>query len=173
MKKQLQLLLVFAFLIQMNISAQCSFNTTITPAASATICGTGSATMTAGSGNNWIAKANFGGVTRRYAVGFSIGTKGYIGTGTDGTSRDDFWEYDPTTNVWTQKANFAGGVRSNAVGFSIGTKGYVGTGYGASGITNDFWEYNPVANTWTAKANFGGGNRASAVGFFIGTERLL
>ena len=75
MKKQLQVLLVFAFLIQLKVNAQCSFNTTITPAASATICGAGSATMTAGSGNNWITRANFGGVTRRYAVGFGIGTR--------------------------------------------------------------------------------------------------
>lgn len=32
----------------------------------------------------WTQKANFPGTDRRLAAGFSIGTKGYIGTGLDG-----------------------------------------------------------------------------------------
>ena len=44
------------------------------------------------------------------AVGFSIGSKGFIGTGVDffGNYYNDFWEYNPATNTWTQKANFGG-----------------------------------------------------------------
>ena len=103
--------------------------------------------------NTWTQKANFGGTGRWGAVGFSIGTKGYIGTGlVVNFLVNDFWEYDPTANAWTQKANFGGTPRYGAVGFSIGTKGYVGTGL-SSGFTNDFWEYDPAANTWTQKAN--------------------
>ena len=34
--------------------------------------------------NIWTQKADFGGTEREYAVGFSIGSKGYIGTGYDG-----------------------------------------------------------------------------------------
>src|SRR5687768_11906654 len=75
----------------------------------------------------WTQMANFGGTARWRAVGFSIGTKGYIGTGNDGVDKNDFWEWDQATNVWTQKANFTGTARSGAVGFSIGTKGYIGT----------------------------------------------
>ena len=79
----------------------------------------------------WTQKADFAGGGRNGAVGFSIGNRGYIGTGVDnaGGVRNDFWEYDPVSNIWTQKANFAGGVRTYAVGFSIGNKGYIGTGY--------------------------------------------
>src|SRR5205823_1893159 len=60
----------------------------------------------------WIKKAGFGGGGRAYIVGFSIGTKGYMGTGYDGsTSKKDFWEYDPATDAWTQKADFGGTAR--------------------------------------------------------------
>ena len=58
--------------------------------------------------NTWKKKADFGGLGRWAAVGFSIGSKGYIGTGVNGTSTflSDFWEYDPATNAWTQKADY-------------------------------------------------------------------
>src|SRR6218665_1089723 len=122
----------------------------------------------------WIPKANFGGASRIGAVGFSIGNKGYIGTGfiSGGTNLSDFWEYNPVTNVWTQKANFGGGGRTYAVGFSIGSKGYIGTG-NEVGINNDFWEYNSTTNVWTKKANFGGGVRAFATGFSIGSRGYI
>src|SRR5271157_3785708 len=90
--------------------------------------------------------ADFGGAARDSAVGFSIGSKGYIGTGYDGTTEyKDFWEYDPTANTWTRKADFAGAARDSAVGFAIGSigKGYIGTGYDGSSDYKDFWEYDP------------------------------
>src|SRR5947208_15367534 len=70
-------------------------------------------------------KADLGGSERSSAVGFSIDSKGYIGTGQDCVSggQRDFWEYDPVTNAWTQKADFGGTGRFEAVGFSIGSKG--------------------------------------------------
>src|SRR4051812_9436079 len=80
----------------------------------------------------WSQKANLTG-SRETPVSFSIGTKGYIGTGYNGgtfTFYKDFWEFDRDSNVWTQKADFAGGNRTGAVGFSIGNKGYIGTGAG-------------------------------------------
>lgn len=131
--------------------------------------------------NIWVRKADFAnGLKRSSAVGFSIGTKGYIGTGDspNATYSNDFWEYNPANNTWTQKANFGGVGRSEAVGFGIGTKGYIGTGY-TNGTTylNDFWEYNPATNIWTQKNNLGGVARKSAVGFeangkgYIGTGK--
>jgi len=120
----------------------------------------------------WAQKANFGGSARQNAVGFSIGSKGYIGTGLDPSLKNDFWEYDPTTNVWTQKANFGGSARYAAVGFSIGSKGYIGTGRDGA-YKNDFWEYDPATNTWTQRANFGGTARAEAVGFSIGSKGYI
>ena len=121
--------------------------------------------------NTWTQKANFSGAARAFAVGFSIGSKGYIGTGyNSGILYNDLWEYDPSTETWTQKANFGGGVRQNAVGFSIGDKGYIGTGSNGNVFTTDFWEYDPATNTWTQKANFTGSGRYWATGFSVGSK---
>ena len=126
--------------------------------------------------NTWTQKADFGGIARFGAVGFSIGNKAYIGTGYSSYSGfcGDFWEYNPSTNTWTRKADFGGEARAYAVGFSIGNKGYIGTGYSSySGFCGDFWEYDPSTNTWTQKADFGGGVRQSAVGFSIGIKGYI
>jgi hypothetical protein len=125
--------------------------------------------------DSWTQKTDAGGTARQDAVGFSIGTKGYIGTGVDINNNyyNDFWEYDPATDAWTQKANFGGTSRNSAVGFSIGDKGYIGTGQDVTLLKNDFWEYDPASNTWTQKATFGGAGRWQAVGFGIGTKGYL
>jgi hypothetical protein len=125
-------------------------------------------------GGTWTAKTAFGGTARSGAVGFSIGTKGYIGTGYNGTAlTTDFWMYDPVANTWTQKLDFPGAARTDAVGFSIGTKGYIGTGYNGTALTKDFYEYDSVGNTWTPKADFLGTARRGAVGFSIGTKGYI
>jgi N-acetylneuraminic acid mutarotase len=128
--------------------------------------------------DTWTQKADFGGHVRYYAVGFSIGSKGYIGTGYDAGCCDlnDLWEYDPATDVWIQKADFGGAARNRAAGFSIGTKGYIGTGFDEESPysqRNDFWEYDPATNTWTQKADFGGTARSSAVGFSIANKGYI
>jgi len=124
--------------------------------------------------NIWTQKANFGGTARDGAIGFSIGTKGYIGTGWDGACTQDFWEWDQATNAWTQKANFGGTSRKYAVGFSINSKGYIGTGADSTtGGCQDFWEWDQMTNAWTQKANFGGTARYGAIGFSIGTKGYI
>ena len=128
--------------------------------------------------NIWTQKADFGGSEREAAIGFAIGTKGYIGTGADFFfTWSDFWEYDPGTNIWTQKADFLGGERQSATGFAIGTKGYIGTGAIPSGfepyMVQDFWEYDPGINVWTQKADYGGSARLGATGFAIGTNGYI
>jgi hypothetical protein len=124
--------------------------------------------------DTWIQKADFAGGARYATSGFSIGSYGYVGTGTDFTGggftfRNDFWQYDPVSDTWIQKADFAGGARELAVGFSINNKGYIGTGLGAS----DFWEYDPTLNIWTRKADFGGGGRNMSAGFTVGGKGYL
>ncbi|MEO5673795.1 MAG: hypothetical protein ABIQ74_04045 [Chitinophagales bacterium] len=120
----------------------------------------------------WTQKADFGGTARYLATAFSIGNKGYIGTGYDGSYRKDFWEWDCATNVWTQKADFGGTARWEPVGFSIGIKGYIGTGF--DGVyKQDFWEWDQAANSWTQKQNFPGAARSTAVGFSIGTKGYI
>ena len=132
--------------------------------------------------DTWTKKADFGGgIARDDAVGFSIGNKGYIGTGysedSEETLKKDFWEYDPTTDTWTRKADFAGTARGLAIGFSIGNKGYIGTGddgIDEMGINEtDFWEYDPATDIWTQRADFGGGARIMPVGFSIGNKGYL
>mgnify|MGYP003461308901 FL=1 len=129
--------------------------------------------------NTWAQKADFGGDARTEAVGFSIGNKGYLGTGEylgaelNGVPvvYNDFWEYNPTTNTWVQKSDFGGGQRSYATGFSIGNKGYVGIGFNSTTSDGkDFWEYDPKTDKWVKKAPFSGGIRYDAVGFSIGTK---
>lgn len=123
--------------------------------------------------NTWTQKADFGGDARIQAVGFSIGTKGYIGTGGRSGFKTDFWEYDSSNNTWTRKSDFPGIARWAAVGFSIGNKGYIGTG--ANGVTSfrDFWEYDPSNNKWTQKTDFPGAARNGAVCFSIGTKGYI
>jgi N-acetylneuraminic acid mutarotase len=123
---------------------------------------------------NWIELSDFDGLPRGSAVAFSIGNKGYLGTGYDGSNRlNDFWEYDPARNAWTRKADFPGAARNSAVGFSISGKGYIGTGYDGENELKDFWEYNPSTDQWTQKADFGGTARYGAVGFSIGNKGYI
>lgn len=127
---------------------------------------------TAYSQNTWTQQVDFGGVARWSAIGFSVNGKGYLGTGTYG--ENDFWEFDPTSEVWTQKANLPGETITDAVGFSIGNYGYLGTGWGV-GIqaTNHFWQYDPAQNKWTKKKKFPGDKRSLATGFSIGNKGYI
>jgi N-acetylneuraminic acid mutarotase len=127
------------------------------------------------SGFVWTKKANLGGGTRFGAVGFSIGGKGYLGTGGDLANKNDFWEYDTSTNAWSQKADLPAMGRVFATGFSIGNKGYIGGGFNggvesAIGWLNDFWEYDPDLNSWNQKAFIPGLSRQNAAGFSIGNK---
>ena len=120
----------------------------------------------------WTQKPSLPGPGRVHAVGFSVGSKGYIGAGEDmssGGPLKDFWEWDPANNVWTQKADIAGGGKGGAVGFSIGSKGYIATG----SSTTELWQWDQATNTWAQKANFGGTGRVLATGFSIGNKGYI
>jgi len=129
--------------------------------------------------DSWTQKANFGAGQRYGAVGISIGEKGYIGMGiTNSTYQQDFWEFDPATNVWTQKADFPGGPRVGPSGFSIGNKGYIGSGnYSVNEADwrwfNDLYEFDPATNTWTQKASYNGQARYYGMCFTINGKGYL
>lgn len=109
--------------------------------------------------DTWTKKANFPGTPRCASVGFSIGNKGYMGTGNVNPGvLNDFWEYDPSIDTWTQKPNFPGSARWGATGFAVNGKGYIGVGVKipAPPVQSDFYEYDPATNTWKAIANFPG-----------------
>lgn len=119
--------------------------------------------------DNWVRKADFGGNVRDRAAGFSLGNKGYIGTGYhfNGTSPvvySDFWEYNQTNDTWTEKSSLQALERDNAIGFSTSSSGYIGMGYLNK---TDFWKYNPAEDLWTQVANFSSNGRIFASGFAI------
>lgn len=121
--------------------------------------------------DTWTQKANFGGVPRYQATGFSLLGKGYIGTGISSASYEyDFWQFDPFANAWFQKANLTLTGRSGSTGFAIEVagRGYIGSGILITGsYTASFFEYNPYNDTWTQKASFPGGSRVGVTGFSV------
>lgn len=102
--------------------------------------------------NTWTYLDTIPGGPRYLAIGFAIGDKLYIGTGSCKTSiyedpcYDDFWEFNPKNKEWNKKTNVPGGPRNKAIGFSVGGKGYVG--YGNNNLGTDLWEYNPNNDNW-------------------------
>lgn len=124
--------------------------------------------------SNWISRQDFGGMARYGASGFSVGSKGYICMGFDGSvNYNDLWEYNPGSNTWSQKANCQGNARRTAVAFAIDSLGYVGTGYDGSSHYKDFWQYNPNGNSWSQKADFGGSPRYGSIGFAINDKGYI
>jgi N-acetylneuraminic acid mutarotase len=119
--------------------------------------------------NSWTQKADFGGNARRSAVGFAIGSIGYMGTGYDANFYDDLWKYDPVNDIWSQVASCPGAARFSAVTFVIGSYAYVGTGYDVNNNfnTSDFWRYDAVNNSWSQVSSMPAGQErryASAFG---------
>jgi N-acetylneuraminic acid mutarotase len=123
--------------------------------------------------DNWIQLANMpdtsrlgASTMRSSAVAFSVGAKGYVGTGYNGfTPMRDFWEYDSASNMWRQIADFGGSARYDAVAFGILNFGYVSTGYDGANAQKDFWQYDPSVDAWTQKVSMGGDKRSAAVAF--------
>src|SRR4051812_965496 len=89
----------------------------------------------------WIQKTSYKGTGASAVAKFSVGNKGYIGTGLDAKGpKQDLWEYDPDGDTWAQKADFGGAPRFGASSFAIGSKGYIGTGMDSNEVSlKDFW----------------------------------
>lgn len=126
----------------------------------------------------WYTMPSFSSVGRHSAVGFTIGTKGYVGLGTlsSGVNTDEFYEYNPSTGQWTAKDDFDGGVRTGASCFVATTnKAYVGLGSDLvpAVMKSDFWEFDPTLGAglqWTKVFDFIGAARTYATGFGVGTK---
>jgi hypothetical protein len=125
--------------------------------------------------NSWTQKADFSGVARDWAIGFSIGDKGYIGLGEQSQSHypavyADFWEWEPITDTWVAKAPFPGTARIFVKNFSIGNNGYVIGGKTTDGtILSDIWEWNQQTDTWIQKSSYPSTDLA-CVAFSIGNN---
>lgn len=106
-------------------------------------------------GNSWTPIADFTGTARYQGEAFSIGTKGFVGTGWNQVSFfNDFWEYNSITDSWNQKTNFPGSARESCTGFTIGSYGYMGLGLDANGVKSDFYRFDTTLNSWTAISDF-------------------
>ncbi len=129
---------------------------------------------------SWAQVADFPGQARSNAVGFNIGSTGYLGSGlaNDGqTALADFYAYNPVTNAWTQIASMTNGgssfPRYDAVSFSFDTAAYVLTGEADSNYFGDVWKYSPSTNVWIQQSNYPGSPRAGAVTFVYNGQGYL
>lgn len=110
--------------------------------------------------NTWTQKANYPGNPIYGAASFAVGGKGYFGVGNGGSATgpyyNEFYEYNPASNIWTQKATFPGSGRYGTHGVASLNYGYVG--FGLDENTNlffdDWYQYNPVSNTWSQKQSY-------------------
>lgn len=107
--------------------------------------------------NAWTQKSDFGTtipvqdhpVLGRYgAVAFAIGNYGYVGTGYDVTTKNDFFKYDPSADIWSTITSYPGEKRMSAIAFVAGNNGYVGTGIYNGIYQKDFFQYSPTADVW-------------------------
>lgn len=109
------------------------------------------------------------------ATAFSIGSKGYVATGTkpSGVS-SDLKEYDPTTNSWLSKASFPGNARETAVSFSYQNFGFVGLGWnGGTATYTDFYKYDQNLNTWSPISSFPGSGGRNGIATAIGSKAYV
>jgi N-acetylneuraminic acid mutarotase len=122
-------------------------------------------------GQNWTQKAPVYVYGRVSAIGCSLNGQGYVGLGRiyDNSYVNDFWGYDPVSDIWTTKAPFPRGGRSGATAYAANGKIYVFFGFDNNLVCqNDVWEYNPDTDTWVQKDLFPGTARYNARGFVIG-----
>lgn len=114
------------------------------------------------------------------AVAFSIGNKGYVGTGwacDDGAIPQfgncpyvrDFYEFDPTRSSgeqWKKIRDYPVEV-AEAVSFTIGEEAYVIGGVEALSYVQDSYKFNPARGTWTKIEQFLGAPRQKSIGFSL------
>ena len=118
----------------------------------------------------WAEKAAMGS-GRFWAFSFALGDKVYGGTGrpqfSATTPLQDFWEYDPATDVWTQKADYPGGPREGATGFVAAGRGFAAFGTPFIQFSRAVYEYLPDSNAWVPRANVPGIGFAFSHGFVL------
>ena len=124
----------------------------------------------------WVQRMNFGGQGRIETVGLSMGSKGYISTGTNGTPFSffkDLQEYDPASNTWSNKADLPIPIRG-ATGFTTDSSLFITTGSSPYGFVTDLYEWNRSTNAWGMKSPLPSGEeRSAAVGFSINQKGYI
>lgn len=145
-------------------------------------------------GNTWASKANLpdptngvvGSGARYGAVGFGIGTRGYICSGYTGSHTKDLYEYNTGTDTWTSKASMnTSDKRRDAVAMVYGGEAYIVSGTNNGTTVTEMAKYTPGTDKWTKLrdiANLSSETyddayasivRGSGVGFVIGDYGYL
>jgi N-acetylneuraminic acid mutarotase len=149
----------------------------------------------------WVVKTPFPGTERSNMFAFSVGNRGFVGSGAywDGEQNvylNDFWEFDPQDDItgtdinenpmgsWTQKADFQGAGRIWGEGFSIADFGYVCSGSNDDDLI-DFWQYDPLSTdndfdtngnpmgAWSQKTDYLGPPGTGMVSFIIDNKAYV
>ncbi|MDB5274603.1 MAG: type sorting protein [Chitinophagaceae bacterium] len=112
---------------------------------------------------------------RYNAIGFSLGTKGYLCAGNNiANELNDLWEFNPATSAWTQKSNIPGLTRESAVASTTSTNAYVGLGAHFDGTNsnslNDFYAYDPTTDAWTPMAAITSAPGGASTAFIAGNK---
>jgi N-acetylneuraminic acid mutarotase len=124
----------------------------------------------------WKKVADYPGSAKSEAVGFAIGSYGYLGLGNNDpiAFTRPFWKYNPAVGEWTQIAPFSfSGTASNILNtaaFVIAGKGYAGIGRTYNTTVNELAAYDPLINSWSSSnvAAYPGDVVHGAVSFSIG-----
>jgi hypothetical protein len=122
---------------------------------------------------SWTNAAAFPGQPRSNAIGFTIGTTGYMGSGLANdnfTALSDFYSFDADANAWTPIDSIPDGTgtysgRYDAAAFSFQTVGYVLTGRTQYYYLKDVWKYDPSVGHWAPQVYFPGSTRSGASTF--------
>jgi N-acetylneuraminic acid mutarotase len=121
--------------------------------------------------SSWVKLKDFPGLIRYKAFGLNINGKGYLGCGVgySGTLLNDFYEFDPASNLWTKKSDFPGAGRAYGLSISNSTDGYFGGGFSADNSSKvqlyDFYKYTPTNNLWSRIVDYPDANQAPYIGF--------
>lgn len=129
---------------------------------------------------SWSEIASFPGKARSEVVSFVLNGEGYVGLGEDYPNFfEDFYKYNPSTNIWTQLANFPDSGRRGAISFVINNTAYVGLGYGPDSIgsgfgeKNDFYKYDIVNDGWIRLNDFTAFGVENTVAFTVGNSGYI
>jgi N-acetylneuraminic acid mutarotase len=98
--------------------------------------------------DSWEMMASVGAISRQEACGFALGGKGYLGTGDDfssGNNFKDMYEFDPALGTWVQLGDFAGTARRYLSGTTLGGFAYVGLGTNGTNF-KDFWKFDQTVS---------------------------
>lgn len=98
--------------------------------------------------DTWSQIADFPGEARYSAVAFSVGGKGYVGTGFNGSYEKDFFSYNSSTGEWSEVQSGFGAKRESAFAFVIDDIAYVGSGSSNGLFLYDFWAFDAATETW-------------------------